>query len=159
MKRRIFAVLAVLVVILAACASRRSGAGGQQLQLYFTSTQNHGPSIVGEPYARKEPPAAEDLIGALLSGPTGKDLRSPFPSGLALRSCQLEDGLLRVDFSEQYASLDSLSLTLADYCLVLTVCQLEEVEQVEITCSGQDLPQRSHQTLSQQDVILALGSP
>ncbi len=156
MKRRIFAVLAVLVVILAACSSRRSG-GTQQLQLYFTSAQNHGPSIVGQPYSAKETPTAQDLIAALISGPSDQQLHSPFPPELAMRSCQLDEGVLRVDFSEQYASLNSLSLTLADYCLVLTVCQLEEVERVEITCAGRALPQRSHQTLSPEDVILALG--
>ena len=157
MKRRLLPVLAILMVILAACSSHGSG-GNQQLQLYFTSTQTHGPSITGQPYSVKDTPTTEDLIAALLSGPTEKELRSPFPSGLALRSCRLENGLLRVDFSEQYGSLTNLSLTLADYCLVLTVCQLDEVERVEITCAGHPLPQHSHRPLSQEDVILALGT-
>ena len=157
MKRRIFAVLAVLLLISAACTSRRANSGTQELQLYFVSTQDHGPSIVGQPYTWKEAPSPEDLISALLAGPTESDLRSPFPTGLALRSCTLEDGLLTVDLSEQYSGLAAVSLTLADYCLVLTVCQLEEVERVEITAAGEPLSYRSHQTLTESEVLLALN--
>ena len=159
MKRRLFAVLAVLLLVLGACTSRRYGGNPQQLQLYFASTQNHGPSIVGQPYTASEAPTPEQLIAALLSGPTEKGLRSPFPSGLALRSCTLENGLLCVDFSEQYSGLAAVSLTLADYCLVLTVCQLEAVDQVEITVAGQPLSHRSHQALTLEEVLLALEEP
>lgn len=157
MKRRICAFLTALLLVLAACASSRGQSSSSQLQLYFVSTQTHGPALLGQPYTAATSPTPEELISALLSGPTQDDLRSPFPEGLALRSCKLEDGVLQVDFSEQYGGLANLALTLADYCLVLTVCQLEQVERVEITCAGRPLIQRSHQSLSQQDVLLALN--
>ena len=156
MKQRLPALLLALLAVLGACTSSRTNGDAQPLQLYFTSALEHGPSIVGQPYRGNEQPSAETLISALLAGPTDSNLRSPFPAGLALRSCTLEDGLLTVDFSEQYGGLANLSLTLADYCLVLTVCQLEDVDRVEILVGGQPLSHRSHQTLTQEEVLLAL---
>ena len=57
------------------------------------------------------------------------------------------DGVLSLDLSEHYSGLSDVSLTLADYCIVLTLGQLESVEQVEITVAGRPLSYRSHQVL------------
>ena len=157
--KRCFLALSVLIVLaLAACAAVRSPDDAQQLQLYFASTENHGPAIVGQPYEGEESPTAEQLIAALLSGPTGEGLRSPFPAGLSLRGLSLEEGHLTVDFSEQYGGLTDVSLTLADYCVVLTLCQLDGIDSVEITISGQSTPYRSHQVLTAAEVMLEIQS-
>ena len=155
MKRRFLAVLFLLLAALAACTLPRHNSQSE-LQLYYTSTQEQGPSILSQPSQLDKTASPEELILALLAGPTQPELRSPFPAGLALRSCTLENGLLTVDFSEQYDRLVNLPLTLADYCLVLTVCQLEGVDQVAVTCAGAPLSHRSHQILSHQDVLLTL---
>ena len=56
--------------------------------------------------------------------------------------------------SEQYGALADISLTLADYCVVLTLSQLAEVEQVEITAQGHWAVYRSHQELSAEEAVL-----
>jgi germination protein M len=73
---------------------------------------------------------------------------------LALRSCALKETHLTVDFSEGYGGLTDVDLTLADYCVVLTLCQLDGIDSVEITVAGRPLSYRSQQTLTAQDVIL-----
>ena len=52
---------------------------------------------------------------------------------MSLRSWTLNNGLLTVDFSSTYGTLSGIDLTLADYSVVLTLTQLEEVETVMIT--------------------------
>ena len=152
MRRRLWMLPALaLALTLAACAALLPPEESGGLQLYFLSTGGHGPAIAGTPYAGQNP-TAEELISALLAGPEDDSLRSPFPAGVYLRSAQLAEGLLKVDFSEQYGGLSDISLTLADYCVVCTVCQLEEVEAVEITASGRQMNYRSHQILTPADV-------
>ena len=70
---------------------------------------------------------------------------------MTLRSWTLADGLLTVDFSARYASLSGVSLTLADYSVAETLCQLETVDAVEITADGDRLTYRDHQRMTASD--------
>ena len=45
-------------------------------------------------------------------------------------------GVFLVNLSEQYGALADISLSLADYSIVLTLSQVEGVEAVEITAGG-----------------------
>jgi hypothetical protein len=56
--------------------------------------------------------------------------------------------------SEQYSDLTDISLTLADYCIVLTLTQLEGVESVEIVSTSYSASYRSHQILTAEEVLL-----
>lgn len=94
----------------------------------------------------------EDLLNLLLAGPEGKDLTSPFPRGTALRSWRLEEGRVTLDLSEAYSGLAGVELTLADGCIVLTLCQLEEVEEVYITVEGRRRPFRDR-VYTRQDFV------
>lgn len=157
MKRRPLLLISLLVMLLSACVppSPSSSRTSSCVHLYFVSQLEHGPALAWEEFPGADP-TAEELIGALLAGPSSEMLSSPFPPGLSLRACRLEDGLLSIDFSEQYGGLSAVSLTLADYALVLTLCQLEEVDSLSITVSGRPLPYRSHHILSYQEALLAL---
>jgi len=152
MKRQLLAAAAALL-LLCACTAPTPSHSDTPYHLYFTSTLDYGPSIVSQPYEADAPPTPEQLIQALLSGPSQEELHSPFPSGLTLRRCSLKDNHLTVDFSEQYSGLSDISLTLADYCVVLTVCQLEGIDSVEITVSGRPLSYRSHQILTKEEAL------
>ena len=103
------------------------------------------------------PVADGELLDALLDGPPlDSGLRSPFPAGTRLLGWQLDqDGLLWVDLSESYGSLTGIGLTLADYCLTFTLCQLEEVERVSITVSGRTISYRYRQELDPSQAVLS----
>jgi hypothetical protein len=62
--------------------------------------------------------------------------------------------VLLVGFSEQYGALADVSLTLADYCVVLTLTQVEGVDTVEISTQGYQASYRSHQLLDPQEAVL-----
>ena len=156
MKRKTFLfLLPLFIFVLAACSAKSSRQPAIPLHLYFASVLDHGPALAWEPFPNSNP-TPEELILALLDGPSSAELRSPFPPGLSLLSCQLNQGLLTVDFSEQYSGLSAIDLTLSDYSLVLTLCQLEEVDALSITVSGRPPLYRSHHTLSYQEALLSL---
>lgn len=97
------------------------------------------------------------LLDSLLDGPAADSgLVSPFPEGTRLLGWQLDqDGLLWVDLSESYGDLAGIRLTLADYCITMTLCQIEAVERVSITVSGRQLSYRYRQELEAGQAVLS----
>ena len=161
-KRRWFPVFLVLALLLPACGGKENTQKPKGLRLWFAVDESfagygHGPALDSEPYLGESPPEPEELMTALLAGPVQEGLRSPFPRGVSLLRCQWDEerpGVLLVDLSEQYGALADISLTLADYCVVLTLSQLEGVEQVEITAQSHWVSYRSHQQLSGEEAVL-----
>lgn len=96
--------------------------------------------------------AEETLLGFLLAGPEEEGSRSPFPAGTRVRAWHREENRVSVDLSEAYSGLAGVELSLADGCIVLTLCQLEGVEEVYITVEGRPRPFRD-QVYTKQDFI------
>lgn len=150
------------LLLLSACGSQREEPKGEGPVLWFTvddsqSDYGHGPALDAQPYEGKETPQPEDLLSALLIGPTQEGLRSPFPRGVTLQQCGWDEerpGVFLVNLSEQYGALADIALSLADYSIVLTLSQVEGVEAVEITAGGRRVSYRSHQQLSIQEAVL-----
>lgn len=160
-RKNCLALALILALALSACASREEAEQGG-IRLWFpvddsTAGYGHGPALSSQPYEGEAPPQPEALLSALLAGPTQEGLRSPFPRGVALRQCAMDDeqpGVLLVNLSEQYGALTDVSLTLADYCIVLTLSQAEGVEIVEIAAEGRRVSYRSHQQLAAREAAL-----
>lgn len=154
--KRLLALLLALALLLP-CAACGGSAEPDGLRLYFvTQTREHGQVLQSQPYAGQDQPGPEELLNTLLAGPDRDGLISPFPKGTALEgwAWDAEDsGCLWVWFTEPYSTLTGLSLTLADYCVVLTLSQLPGVESVEIFCSGHTDEYRSHQRLTADEVM------
>jgi spore germination protein GerM len=94
----------------------------------------------------------------LLAGPTQEGLTTPFPNGVTLQSWEWDeelDGNIKVRLSEQYSDLTDISLTLADYCIVLTLTQIDGVESVELISNSYSASYRSHQILTADEVLLS----
>lgn len=153
MRRVLCALCLTAALALSGCGP--SGGDSGVLLYFCTDAQtHHGPAIQSQPYTGPSGPGVEELVNALLAGPTQDGLTSPFPQGLSLQSWELEDGLLTLNFSEQYGGLADISLTLADYCLVLTLSQVEGVDTVQIQSAGHTYHSRSHQTLKAEEALL-----
>ena len=151
------ALLAALALALSLSGCGGSGDSSGVL-LYFCADPArgtpHGPAILSPPSHGPEGPGVEELVDALFSGPSRSGLTSPFPQGLTLQGWSLEDGLLTLSLSEQYGGLADVSLTLADYCLVLTLSQVDGVDAVQIQSAGHTYHSRSHQTMQAEEALL-----
>lgn len=158
-----FALAAALLLLCAACGRQAGEEPGEGYVLYFTAAADgeicHGPAIAAQPWEPKEGESVDPgvLLQALLSGPAEEGLTDPFPKGLSVRTWERDPeqpGHVRVSLSEQYSGLTDISLTLADYCIVLTLTQLEDVESVEIISAGHTVNYRSHQLLLPEEAVL-----
>ena len=155
MSRRIAALLLLLGLLCAPCAGGTGEKEGRY-SAYFLNAQGRGDDAALGWESRETPEGAgevEGLMALLLGGPVSDELRSPFPQGTLLRGCGVTDGVASVDLSEAYEGLSGVGLTLADGCIVLTLCQLEGVESVYLTVEGHPRPFRD-QVLSPRDFLL-----
>jgi germination protein M len=145
---------AALLFGLCAC-SFVQGAEEDSLSLWFVSQKEHeNPEL--KSYDYEGAADVPSMMEALLTGPaitTG--LRSAIPEGTRLLSWSVKGDLAKIDLSEPYDTLEGVSLTLADYCITLTLTQLENVKNVHITVNGRDVSRRSKQIFSASDVVLS----
>lgn len=132
---------------------------GEAIQLYYAV----GSDVVGGAavdselyYIQDSEHAIQEALDCLLAGPQeGSQLTSPFPENLQLVSWTLTDGTLYLEFDAAYDSLTGVALTLADYCLTLTLCQLEGVESVTVLAGRSELVTKQIQDMTQEDVLLS----
>ena len=165
MRGRILSMLFVLLLLLSGCSSEQEPGDGSAYEVYFAAplpdgeggAPVQGPAVLWE--TRRLPQGAdvlEGLVECLLSGPVSDGLRSPFPDGVYQVSAPtLDNGVCEVDLSEHYGGLSGADLTVADYCIALTLCQVEGVEAVFILVEGVPIPYRDHQLLRSNDAILS----
>lgn len=83
------------------------------------------------------------------------EVSSPLPENVSLSSIRVQGRRAYVDFSSRYAALTGIDLSLADYCVTLTLTQMEEISAVSITAGGRELPYRDTQVLMEQDVLFS----
>lgn len=167
-KRHILCLLLALALILSGCAAAAVTAAQEEknCQLYYLVRDLErapagGDAIAGEVSAlpkESESPTetqAEDLMNALLSGPAGSGLQSPFPEGTRLLGVEVRGSHAKVDLSSAYRNLSGIDLTLADYCITLTLTQLSAIRSVSILVRGQELSYRDSQRFRPKDVLLS----
>ena len=151
--RRLLLLALTCLILCSAAGCVRAGREGPVYSVYYLSEEVER-DLVLTPEERTLPEGTdpvEGLLTLLLEGPESEELTSPIPAGVTLRSWQLEDGVLSVDFSARYAAMSGVALTLADYSVVCTLCQLDGVDAVEITADGDYLSYRDHQRMTAED--------
>lgn len=158
MNRRLPIVLALLL-LLSACAAPAQADG---LKLCFPAAppdmdgaRPSAQAVSWQALPSDRDATVDSLMQALLAGPLQDGAIDPFPPDTQLLGWSLDDGLLHLDLSAPYGELTGVELTLADFCITLTLCQLEQVDRIHITAGGSEVPQRAHQILSPEDVIFS----
>ena len=167
MRRRktfLFAFL-VLSLLLAACVRGGGTEGENSYTIYYPAAELR--AVPGEDaiVARTvqlpdadtltQEELAQRLLERLLADAPDAGVRAPMPGGTTLLSLSVLGNWARVDFSRQYARLAGIDLTLADYCVTLTLTQLDGVNAVSITSGGRELPYRETQVLLSADTLLS----
>lgn len=157
MKKLISLCLVLLFLLTAGCAKPAEEAP-EGPKLWFVSDLKQwsagATALADMPYFG--PITVPDMMGALLAGPLGEDdLRSPIPRGTELQKWNLANGILYLDLSRPYGNLVGLDLTLADYCIALTMTQMPQVRGVYITVDGSEIRYRDRQILYADDVVFS----
>lgn len=155
--KRLLCVLMTVVLLLSAMTACSFGGGYEQepLRLWYASgTGEKTLSLETEVYTGER--NIPSLLSALLAGPSiDRELHALLPEGTRLLTWRMDGDLVWVDLSGEYGRLTGLDLTLADYSIVLTLTQLEQVRRVRITVEGKDHRYRSKQLLTREDVVLS----
>ena len=164
MRKKMGWVLA-LALLLTACALPRETDGEESgYLLYFLAETDEarGGDLIRSSYEQLD--LAEDasleeqaaaVVERLIAGPADDALRSPLPSGVTLQSIAIQDRRVTVDLSSGFARLGGVELSLADYCLTLSLTALEGISAVAVTAQGREVGQQPKQIFYERDVLLS----
>lgn len=97
---------------------------------------------------------AEAVVERLLLGTEDGKLLSPFPPETTLLSLAIRNGRANVDLGG-ISLLEGIELTLADYCLTLSLTAIEGIESVSITGNGRLMIQQPRRVFYPYDVLLS----
>ena len=152
MRKILLALLLLSLVLTSGCVAHTLEGSGYPVY-FLDQAEDGGQALKAENRTlAPESEEIESLLQTILSGPKSETLTNVIPASVSLRGWTLHNGLLTVDLSGSYGTLSGIDLTLADYSIVLTLTQLEEVEAVMITVEGQVISYRDHQRLTPEDV-------
>lgn len=165
MKRLFMLLSAVLLLFTTACSNTSpTDPVSEGFPVYFlapadTVKGSDAMQCSMEPLSFPAGTSLEDQATAItervLTGSSDGLLHSPFPSDTQLVSITVRDRRVYVDLSGSFARLDGVALTLADYCLTLSLSAIDGIESVTITSSGRMLAQQPRQVFRERDVILS----
>ena len=164
MKKKLTALLcAAALCLLCACGASQSQTEEDCFRLYYPrplEEADGGDAIawVGIPWEQlpqeNQQEQAQAVMALLLGGCREENFRSPVPAGTQLNSCTVQGTTAVVDFLGSYGQLSGMDLTLADYCVTLSLTQLPYIYAVRITVGGQDLEYRDTSRFLASDVLL-----
>lgn len=159
----LMALMLLTIPVFSACMQNEPAAENTY-QLYYTAqadTAKGGDAIREVPFSCAKDPErttqelAQLLLESLLLPPEDPQLAAPFPNGTQLQELTISGRRAYVNFNAPYARLSGVDLSLADYCVTLTLTQLDGINAVTITANGNELPYRKTQVMTAADALLS----
>lgn len=152
--KRVFSLILAALLLLTGCA----GQGSASLSIYYPTelspTEYGNAALDARLWAPEGEVTAELLFDQLSSPPEEDGLRPVIPSGTKLLSATQAGSCLTLDLSEHYGSLSDMELTLANFSILLTMTQLEQVSSVVILVEGQPLLGADAEPLTLQSALM-----
>ena len=157
MRRRIVTLLlaALLLCTAAGCGEKNAADGTEDTSAYLrlycpaelgekNRSTGGGDAVNGIPISWKQvrgddrgrQQQAQYIMELLLGGCTDKDFICPVPKGTAVNSCTVTGGTVSVDLSREYEQMVGVERTIADYCITLSLMQLDGIYAVRLTVNG-----------------------
>lgn len=146
------------VLALALCAGCAPPAAPREegLRLWFpTQGRQLTAALDSCPYEGEA--TVPDMLSALLAGPPVEEtgLTRSIPNETRVLSWSVEHRVANVELSADYAELVGVELTMADYCITLTLAQLPGIDGVRVTASGAGQSYRDRHVLYPGDVLFS----
>jgi len=166
MKRSVPILLAVLLVVIMACSLMPYSVEDEAdtLSLYYpvardklSGGKDAIDSVRVDWRAMRETSTqeqAEEILRLMQGGCEDRHYRTPLPANTKLRSCRVSGNTVWVDFSSAYAQQSGMDLTIADYCVTLSLVQIPGVYTVRITVNDRELDYRARNYFRGDDVLL-----
>ena len=161
--KQLLAALLTFFALLALTGCGGSSSDGPHLLLYYPAPSGGSPggdAIVSRSVdwaANSTLPAEQQVrrvVSLLLEDSADGSLESPIPASTRLLACQVSDGAAWVDFSSAYGQLSGMELTIADYCVTLSLSQIVGIYSVRITVNGTELIYRDSNIFLAGDVLM-----
>ena len=175
MKRRIVTLLlaALLLCTAAGCGEKNAADGTENTSAYLrlycpaelgerNKSAGGGDAVNGIPISWKQvrgddrgrQQQAQYIMELLLGGCTDSDFIRPMPEGTAVNSCTVTGGTVSVDLSREYDQLMGVERTIADYCITLSLMQLDGIYAVRLTVDGRLPEGRTNEVYTSGEVLL-----
>ena len=162
MKRIFLLLLAGILMFGVACAPVEMPAEEEGYLIYFPTdalTSRGGDALVARrvPLEIGEMPTQTEeaiaIVMALIRGT--EENPHPFGEHIYLRGLSITGRRAYVDVSPSYAEMTGIEMSLADYCITLSLTQLDGISAVSITAGGKELFHRPNAVLMERDVLLS----
>ena len=155
MKKCMLFLLALFLLGAAACGRPVGSQSGEGLKIYYAVGGGERAEKGLVDYVTVSVPedaeALDFVLEKIFAPPEREGLQSPYPQGTHVLEAKQKDGQVTLRLSNAYSELNGLGETIADYCIVLSLCQLEGVESVSIRAENGG----EKQNLRPENVILA----
>ncbi len=157
-KHILFFLLILSASFLTACGGAGETAKNEITVYYLTDYKNYEDYSQGK--AMMSPETVElkqgddplhEALAALVAEPEDESLHAPIPSGAVIQSYDIDGNSISVDISSRYTDRTGMDLVASNYCIVLTLCGMEDIESVSIYVDG--IPQSLGMTAD--DVLLS----
>ena len=156
-RRMIAWFLALMLCLLCGCGVREEQVT-EGLHLYHLTQEEArlGGDIISTTLIPwEELPESREEQAAVVLEQLLTDVNSPLPRGTVLRSVTVSGSSVHVDLGGAYSQLSGVDLTIADYCIALSLTQLTGIYAVRVLCEGREVSYRSKQLLLASDALLS----
>lgn len=141
MKKTVCLILVCCMALLLMSCGRQEEPGEEnRIKLYYIS--NSGIKLEMHEYALRtagQGSQIREVIDQFSTMPEKLEYKPPFTMGFTVLNYSLEEGRLTLDLGENYRSLSSIEEVLVRAALVRSFTQLEGIDYVAITVSGEQL--------------------
>ncbi len=135
MKRRLVAAVCLLALVFLGCGSQ-SGQSSETVEIYRvvkSEYQMGGELLRAETLPKASGVTALDFVlNQLQTVSDSIELGRSMPEGVKIISRSLVGSEMMLELSEEYLELDGIEKTLTDYCIVLSLSSLSEIQTVSI---------------------------
>ena len=98
--------------------------------------------------------SADASIAEYLKGPVDSVYSNPFPKNTKLISFEMQDDIIHLVLSDNYATLTGLHLSVANACLSMTVLELTGANTVSIQCESVQIDGQNSIMITRDSILL-----
>ncbi len=143
--RRIFlSLIMLLIVSLAASGCNNKQKTGKkeagEYYLYYANDKSTGlQKTIFTPKSQETLAIVEEMLKKLATNTTENDITRTIPEDVKVQVKQFENGEIILDFNENYKELNAVDEIILRSSVVLTLCQIKEVEKVRFLIGDTEL--------------------